>query len=227
MMPVKRIDAAVAASRPAPTPPAPAGAYSVGFDVTAKRQRTGGPQSPRRADGVVPFAPWSVFGAQRAEPVAKGGDARVHVMWKTINPPQGWVPRVQGLSSVPKELAKRQLEATRIVGALGRASIVKMIDEPWDTIRTWPRDRIVCTIFDVVVASAGAPSLGPEHPCEGYPPPSAKEPEKCPCAHRVPWARCSGCNVIMHRCERCHRPAPGEYYCYCPDALPKPVPLSQ
>ena len=55
-----------------------------------------------------------------------------------MQPPNGYIPKVHSIKGDSKETSKRALEATRLVPAISKESWEQILDEPWDTLASWP-----------------------------------------------------------------------------------------
>ena len=84
---------------------------------------------------------------------AQGGQ-RTLLLCKPMDVPPGYKPFVFGLANVPKELAKRQLEAQRIAPALSKRSVASMLDANRSMLVHWPAHTLAARLLNAVCAVA-------------------------------------------------------------------------
>ena len=133
-----------------------------GPDPVSKKPSTSGPAHAPEQPTPSPapaFVPWRLHAAAHGKPLGPNPGCRVNLICPAIPFPPGYSPRVHGLAAVPKELAARALEASRIVGSFGRLSIESILDESWAALAAWPRERLIIALLDAVCATAGANRL--------------------------------------------------------------------
>ena len=107
------------------------------------------PEAPRAA--FVPFARWApVCGSivQKARAANAQAGTRLRLIGPVQHVPAGFMPRVHGRAAVPKELARRLVEAERMIASLPPARWSAILDVPVCELHTWPAPRLMQSMID-------------------------------------------------------------------------------
>ena len=131
------------------------------LDAEWEQRRAARETPPVQAALVAkPFVRWAVYAAQHeivrsTMPHDEARPRGLRLLCAPCELPPDYKPRVHGLAPEPRELAKRALEATRIVPAVAARSWARILDEDAHTLRSWPPATLRARELDAVCAIAG------------------------------------------------------------------------
>ena len=137
--------------------PRPSGEPSAAVSKRARASNPeAAPEAPRAA--FVPFARWApVCGSivQKARAANAQAGTRLRLIGPVQHVPAGFMPRVHGRAAVPKELARRLVEAERMIASLPPARWSAILDVPVCELHAWPAPRLMQSMIDAYCAIAG------------------------------------------------------------------------